>query len=110
MPRGHHDPLCWVVVQCIEDLVSMRTVHLRDGQICPEEEAKERDHIHLVLLPAAVSSADAMGIAQAIARYGPECDSARRMLKRRAARMGNVIPFPTDGDDPDDSGAALKAA
>lgn len=110
MPRGHHDPLCWVVVQCVMDLVSMRTVHLQDGRICPKEEVRERTHMEQVLKPLAVSAADAQGIAQAIARYGPECDSAQRMLKRRAVRMSNVIPFPADGDDPDDSGAALRAA
>ncbi len=88
----------------------MRTVHIADGRICPEEEERERTHLHLVLLPAASDAADAQAIAQTVARYGPECDSVQRMAKRRAARMRTVLPFPADGDDPNDSGAALRAA
>jgi hypothetical protein len=110
MARGHHTALYWVVVECVEELIDMRIVHLEDGRICPKEEDRERKHIERVLLPAAVNSADAEEIASTIRRYGPEVDSVQRKLKRRAARMGNVIPFPDTDTDPDDGAPNLKAA
>ena len=108
MARGHHTPLYWVVVEQVETLIDMRTVHLADGRICPEEEAREREHIELVLLAASVDAADAQDIGQTITRYGPEVDSVQRKLHRRAARM---VALPRHDDDgPNDDGAAMQVA
>lgn len=96
MSRGPQQPYWWRVVEAIEDHIDLEARNRADGVLTPEEDEAERRHIRLVVLGLAVDSADALSIAQAVARGGPESGHAARLLRDRARRLADPAPFPGD--------------
>ena len=91
MARGPQLPKWWVVSEVFETFQEMRNQHRSGGRLpTAEEDAIESDFILTALLPVVIDSADCQSIAQAIARYGPESDHARRMLASRARRRAEL--------------------
>lgn len=74
--------------------------HRADGEVDANEALAEADGFRLVVFPKIVNTAECCEMGQTVMRRGPESDRAQRQMRDRAKRLGNVIPFPEAGHDP----------